>query len=379
MIVVVGSLAAGALYVGTQDQRSAENARRMQQSFSVAEQGAFAQVRAWNNNWANLATYPTTASTPYPTSSNTVSIAQTTVAGIGAYNGTIYHIGSTQYLLDVTGLDPLSLAGNPAGGGARKRVGLLVRALPAAPTVAAAYVTRGGSGHLRGGYTVDGDDTAPPSWTGCPPSITPISGFVTNDTSAWISSKYNLSGVDGGPPAYKQDPSITEAKMDTIGNTSMTYDDLVAQATITLGGGSYTPAPVISGTTCVTSNTNNWGSPYAPTGPCASYFPIVHITGDLVVRGTSGVTGGQGILLVDGSVKAFNFRFDGMVIIKGSIDSTHFFRVDGAVQEKNRNETLNQDVWDVQFVYSSCALGKVFEKLGGGVSLLRSRSWAELY
>jgi hypothetical protein len=99
-----------------------------------------------------------------------------------------------------------------------------------------------------------------------------------------------------------------------------------------------------------------------------------------VVRGTSGVTGGQGILLIDGSVKAFNFRFDGMVIIRGSIDSTHFFRVDGAVQEKNQNNTLNQDVWDVQFVYSTCALAKVFAQIpGGGVTQLRSRSWAELY
>jgi type II secretory pathway pseudopilin PulG len=247
MIVVVGGLAAGALYVGTQDQRSAENTRRMQQSFSVAEQGAFAQLRGWNNNWSTLATYPTTGSTAYPTAGNTAAISQTTVAGLGAYTGTVYHIGTTQYLVDITGLDPLSQAGNPAGGGARKRVGLLVRALPGTPTVAAAYTTRGGSGHLRGGYTVDGDDTAPPNWSSCPTLQSPVSGFATNDTSAWKSGSYNLSGVDGGPPAYKQDASLTPAKMDTIGNTGITYDNLVAMSTITLGGGSYTPAPVTRG------------------------------------------------------------------------------------------------------------------------------------
>lgn len=376
MLVIVGALVAGALFIGTQDQRSSENTRRLQQSFGIADQGAFAQVRNWNNGWSALATYPTTASTAYPTAGTTATIAQTAIAGLGSYSGTIYHLGTAQYLVDITGGDTASRSGAIRGGGARQRIGLLVRAVPSTPLVPASFTTQGsGTGVLRGGYTVDGTDTPPPGWSSCGAAQPSIPGMVTSDTTKWT----GLSKVTGGPPAYTQDPTVTAAKLDTIGNTGITYAQLSAMASITLAGGSYLPAPVISGSTCVTANTLNWGAPYAPTGPCGYYMPIVHITGDLVVRGTSGVTGGQGILLIDGNVKAFNFRWDGMVIVRGSIDSTHFFRVDGAVQEQNATNRNNQDVWDVQFVYSTCALQKVFAQIPNGVSALRSRSWAELY
>ncbi|HEY6156804.1 MAG TPA: PilX N-terminal domain-containing pilus assembly protein, partial [Gemmatimonadales bacterium] len=40
-LVVVGALVAGALFSGTQEQRVAENVRRTQASFGVAEQGIY--------------------------------------------------------------------------------------------------------------------------------------------------------------------------------------------------------------------------------------------------------------------------------------------------------------------------------------------------
>jgi len=45
-LVVGGALIAGALFAGTQEQRLGENARRLQQSFGVAEGGAYDFLRA---------------------------------------------------------------------------------------------------------------------------------------------------------------------------------------------------------------------------------------------------------------------------------------------------------------------------------------------
>src|SRR5438105_10227508 len=47
-LVVVGALIAGALFSGTQEQRVAENVRRTQASFGVAEQGIYDIIRNWS-------------------------------------------------------------------------------------------------------------------------------------------------------------------------------------------------------------------------------------------------------------------------------------------------------------------------------------------
>src|SRR5437868_12704100 len=46
-LVVVGALVAGALFSGTQEQRVAENMRRAQASFGVAEEGVYDIIRVW--------------------------------------------------------------------------------------------------------------------------------------------------------------------------------------------------------------------------------------------------------------------------------------------------------------------------------------------
>jgi hypothetical protein len=165
--------------------------------------------------------------------------------------------------------------------------------------------------------------------------------------------------------------------MDTIGNTGLTYAQLAAMATVTLPGGLRAPAPVSSGGVCTTSAVANWGDT-VQANPCGNYFPIVHITGNLSVHAGYG----QGILLVDGDATLLFFTWFGMVVIQGAlapqVDSTHFFRVTGGLQIKNKNNA-SQDVWDINAKYSSCALMKVFQQVPNGTSPLRSRGWAELY
>ena len=60
-LVIVGALVAGALFSGTQEQRVAENTRRVQASFGVAEEGVNSLIRVWPNSttvWNGMAGYP---------------------------------------------------------------------------------------------------------------------------------------------------------------------------------------------------------------------------------------------------------------------------------------------------------------------------------
>jgi hypothetical protein len=375
LLVLVGAIVAAGLFVGIQDQRAGDNTRRLQQSFGVAELGAFEQVRNWSSAWNSLGVYPAAGATS--------ALSQTAVGGIGSYGGTLFHLGSKQFLLDITGGDTRSRSGAFPGGGARQRVGLLVRSMPATPTVDAAYVVGGGLGKFRGGYRVTGADSTPPGWAGCVDQGD-VAGFASSDTSAYKQNGGTFSNVTGAAPDVIQGPAYSSASLDTIGNTGMTYAQMAAMATVTVPGGSYTlgpPMPVVAGGVCNTAIPSNWGSPLSPAGACGNYFPIIHVTGNLTVRGVSGTSQGQGILLVDGDVKAFNFTFDGMVVIRGIIDSTHFFKVWGGVQViNNNNSAFVSDTWDVMFAFSSCSLAKSLSLVGAsGASLLRSRSWAELY
>ncbi|HEV2670335.1 MAG TPA: pilus assembly PilX N-terminal domain-containing protein [Gemmatimonadales bacterium] len=364
VLVIVGAMVSGALFVATQDQRSAENHRRVQQAFGVTEEGVAEQVRNFQStSWKSLAMYPITNST--------ATISRTNIPGLGSYGGTVYRVTSSQWLLDVVGGDTLSRGGR----GARQRVGLLVRSIPSAPPLDATFATSGGSGGFRGGYKVSGVDVIPPGWTGCTTGSA-IPGFTTNDTSSFTGkSSKNILGT----PSWSQDTTLHKASMDTAGNSGISYSQLAAMASITLPGGTYAPAPVISGGVCNTTISTNWGSPLAPTGACADYFPIVHITGDLHVNGSYQ---GQGVLLVDGDATLLDFTFAGLVMIQGALaplpDSTHHFYLYGGMQVKNQNNAW-QDVWDIIANYSSCAMSKAFAQVPSGVSALRSRSWTALY
>ena len=375
LLILVGAVVAAGFFLGIQNERAGDNTRRLQQSFAVAELGAFEQIRSWNAGWNSIAVYPASGGSP--------SISQASVSGVGSYAGKLFHLNTSQYLIDITGGDTRSQSGDFPAGGARQRIGLLVRKFPSLAAVKAAYVNGGGVGKFRGGYRITGNDSTISGWTGCTDQGI-IPGFETSDTTAYKADGNSFSNVVGTPPVA-QNTALTPEALDTIGNTGLTYEDLVAMATLTLPGTSYTggpPMPVVSGTTCTTSVTSNWGSPLLPAGYCGTYYPIIHVTGDLRIDGTSATTTqGQGILLVDGNMKAFDFTFAGMVVIRGTLDSTHFFKVYGGVQVINKNHSaFKEDTWDVMFAYSSCALGKAFALAGpSGVSPLRSRSWAELY
>jgi len=379
-LVVVGALIAGALFSGTQEQRVAENVRRSQASFGVAEEGIYDIIRNWSD--------PTTKATyaglyPYPAvapSKSTWTIQQKTAASrTGSYNGTIMKLNDELYLIDMTGQDTMSLAGRIRGGGASQRMGLIARIRPLAVNIQAA-VTSGGTNLVAGNVNINGTDSVPTGWAGCPPKDSTKAGIRMQVGDSI--SKTGNARITGQPPVI-HDPTLKDSNFSVYGD--VTYDQLAAMATITLPGQNFANsiAPAVTNGACDYTVLTNWGSPTTPAAPCGNYFPIIHLTGPVsTINGQEG----QGMLLVDGSLDIQGgFQFYGITIVRGSVKTAggggspaHFW---GAIMVQDTvqfADTVNNFSGGATMLYSKCAIIKALDKTGTG-SMMRSRGWVQLF
>lgn len=377
-LVVVGALIAGALFSGTQEQRVAENVRRVQASFGVAEEGVYDIIRGWDVNKAKYAgLYPYPALAP---SKDTALVGKKTAASkTGSYSGTLFKLNDEMYLVDIGAQDTMSLAGRIRGGGAGQRVGLLTRIRPLQVNTNAA-LTSGGSNVVVGSASIDGNDHMPGGWSACPPLDSAKAGVRTQSDGNVSTSGHPT--ILGNPPVLK-DPTLADSSFSIYGD--MTYWQLAAQANITMPAANFSNSigPVTTNGACDYSVQTNWGSPTTPTGVCGSYFPIIHITGDgAVINGQEG----QGILLIDGGLSIQGgFQFFGVTIIKGSLKTSggggnpaHFW---GSVMVQDTvafTDTVNNISGAANLLYSKCAIVKALNKTGVG-TMLRSRGWTQLY
>src|SRR5438132_6984606 len=113
-LVVVGALIAGALFSGTQEQRVAENVRRSQASFGVAEEGIYDIIRTWDsigvggvqNKVRYAALYPYPA---YPAAKDTAKYGwDTAKSRTGSYSGSVMKLTAALYLIDMSARDTMS-------------------------------------------------------------------------------------------------------------------------------------------------------------------------------------------------------------------------------------------------------------------------------
>src|SRR5438046_2340243 len=141
---------------------------------------------------------------------------------------------------------------------------------------------------------------------------------------------------------------------------SSNYQSLAASANLTYAGGTLLTGvqPLIVGGVCqANAIPANWGEPNhaTPAGACDTYFPIIHVLGDLKV--TTGR--GQGILLVDGDLTlSGNFQFDGAVIARGGLKmSGTGNKIVGATMAASVSVDDNVGLsGNTSLLYSSCAL-----------------------
>lgn len=364
-LVVVGALVAGAFFAGTQEQRVGENQRRVMTSFGIAEAGAQERMLLWD---------PTTQNRikQYPESSVTIA---TTVApgGTGSYNGTWYRMGPNIFLIDVTGQDASTLSGaNAPGGGARQRVGMIARIAPIEFGIKASLTTQGGVS-VGGNAEIDGADQIPTGWASCDPPGPAQAGVRKNSGTV---DTTGAGTVYGNPPVVN-DPSINSSTFTTFGGS--TYAQLAARANIVMGGGNINTNPSFVGTACNRNDPYNWGDPHNPSSACGNYFPIIHVTGSMMINNTQG----QGILLVDGDLTVNgSWDFYGIVIIQGDLKTAgggtadaHFWggvmarNADLSTQNLNGHATLN---------FSSCSILAALQAQSM-ISPMRQRGWAQLF
>ena len=359
--VVVGVMAAGAVFVGIQEQRMGEGVRRLGKSAGVAEGGTVETLQGWNwstNN--NIRLYPL----------DSVQIANSASPnGVGVYRATSYRLTPQMYLLDVTARDSTSYSGIVPDNGARGRIGMLARIVPLNVTVKGALTVGGPVVFGGGNVYVQGQDNVPPGWTTCGAPDTALAGVVARRPG----DVTNSAGQVTGNPNVLIDPTMDSTWFTMFGTT--TYAQLAAVASITLPGGSYSPAPSVVGGVCE-NTTTNWGDGNTPSNPCGNRFPIIHLTSDATVLNGQG----QGIILADGNLTfGGTFTFYGIIIVKGGFSTLAGGspKVYGALMAQSINLATTAFAGDAVINYSKCALLKTKDATGIPAQL-RSRNWIEL-
>jgi hypothetical protein len=371
-IVVTGALVAGAMFVGTQEQRVAENSRRVEASFGVAETAVYEIIGMWPES---VGSFNAMGRYPGANSTRTWTLVQTRT-NTGKYSGTLYKLSSSVYLVDMTGQDNQSLTGAIVGGGARQRVGVLTRVRTLKVPLSTAITAQGTNISVGGQGAIDGTDEVPnATWTHCPLPDTTAAGVRISPSD----SVPNQSNVTGSPPV-ETDSAIADSTFEKFGD--VTYAELAARANVVLNsGGSIRTRPVEVGGVCDKVIVTNWGDGINRAGPCGSYFPIIHLrgAGETTLNGDQG----QGILLVDGNLRIQgSYEFFGVVIIQGYLTTfgggsseAHFW---GSVMVKNPTNHTISIGGRASLEYSKCALVQVLNATAPG-ALMRSRSFAALY
>jgi len=374
-LVVVGALVAGALFAGTQEARTAENNRRLQKAFGVAESGVNELIAGWDASVRNVGKM-------YPTDSQTVPDALepgTIPNHTGAFAGNIYKLNGELYLVDISGRDSQSIKSTQKSASARQRIGGLLRIRTVNFGIGGALTTRGDV-KLAGNAAVDGRDHIPTEWgaANCDTTgDTTKAGIRTPDST-------QVTGAAGhtyGTPAVKQDTTVKSSTFSQFGDIN--YAELASMATIVLSGNNYKPQPSFNADgSCNKNDQVNWGDGMNRASNCGNYFPIVRLADSGSSTTLNGVQG-QGILLVDGDLAIQgSFQYYGLVLIRGALKTAgggstdaHFW---GAVMAADVDLNLTSLTGNATLNYSKCAITEALNRTGA-VSLARSRSWIQLF
>jgi hypothetical protein len=227
------------------------------------------------------------------------------------------------------------------------------------------------SAYVTGTADVIGLDTVPANWVGSYCN-------VKDDDKPAISIPDIADYDEAGHPTVTGYPAGVLEDSDTIGFFdfgSITYDEMAAAADHKLPGGQImdgsNPSPSLNGDgSCNTSDPMNWGDPTAVGLPCSDWFPIIHVSGDLILQANNW---GQGILLVDGDLTAAGgFKFFGPVIVKGTLVSAGKFTFYGGVRARATDLSAGTSY----IYYSNCVLERAISNtMAARPTRLAERPW----
>jgi hypothetical protein len=252
---------------------------------------------------------------------------------------------------------------------AQRQVSMLVK-LSSPSIVPAGVMTARGTVDLSGSMTIDGTNTTPPGWSGC--SASPNTFGLTHNpaTPPSVNKSVRLTGGISADSRAADDNTYT-----VFGDE--TWNSLVAKANVRVSSGSATASPIATNGTCNTAASNNWGEPRRVSGSitsCANYFPIIYSSGNLTASGR-----GQGVLIVNGSLKMINFEFVGLVLVRDHIENGGGSGLlHGAVMIRSVNNQTSRLNANHTFRYSRCGLDQALSSLSTPARP-KERAWTNIY
>jgi hypothetical protein len=359
-IVIIGVLMGSVLFVSTQDYRVGSNTMRTARATAAAELGLNRLPVDWNlADNTRLKTGDTLKKAYTAPGGATATVIVTRLDGPFFWAVSEGYAGSL---------------GSQAS--ARRRYGTLYRLNMPNMNFMGAITTQGNT-TINGNVTVNGNDAAPAGWSGCGAGQNVAGAAISPTTTATVNGSVTVNGN----PAVLTTPAASDSNT-YFNYGSSNYQSLAASANLTYPGGTLLTGvqPLIVGGVCQASLTPaNWGEPNhtSPAGACDTYFPIIHVLGDLKV--TTGR--GQGILLVDGNVTiAGNFTFDGAVIARGGLKmSGTGNKIVGATMAAS--VTVSDSValsGNTSLLYSSCALQSALSASAYPAQAMQ-RAWVDMY
>ena len=363
-VVLLGVVIAGVFFGSSQEERMGRNQIHQEAAFAGAEQGLASVLASWGGPKESLMPIGATVMRTFNEHDDvTIATALTRLTS------------STYWVASEARVGPAD--------GARRAIGVLLRlAIPDPGRIAALgirlppEVTT--SPLLGAEVRIDGADAPPAGWDDCSEG-TPAAGLVASDTTALSSAGGDCRAtgcLDGSPPLML-DPLIGDSAGFPFGAAE--WNRLVSAATTLLPGGivvgnSERPLePRVRDGQCDTSVDHNWGDP-ARTTPCARYFPVVHIAGDLHLVGGAG----QGTLLVDGDLTiAGGAKFVGAVFVRGALRTgVGGAQIIGMTRVGGASESPSVLFTGADFGFSRCAVQAALAATAPPEIL--SRSWIEL-
>ena len=301
-VVLVSVLVAGALFVATEELRAGRGDGADQRALAAAEWALQRAILTWDAR-RNI-TQP-------------VGRTDTLMTEYAAPNDTLVVLATRLQRRSVWITATATRGGDGPGIPARHTVGASLR-LVDTPFPPPAALTSGGAVLVDGGV-VDGRAAGPSgdSTTTCTASAS-AAGIRVPDVSRVtcpLCATSPGSGVFGLPPIDSSGvPDSTYAAV-----VDATIASLVRRASIDLPGGTMAPRPTVANALCDLTDPFNWGDP-GGTSPCVNWLPVVHMRGSVVLSAGSA---GQGILVVDGSVRVEGgARFVGVVLARGEVTVT---------------------------------------------------------
>jgi hypothetical protein len=369
-IVLIAAIISGAFFASTQEFRSGRNMLVEQRALAVSEFGLNSEIAAWNPA-RNL---------PGGLAVGGVDSLPVYVAAGDSANVSITRLNPSSFLVVSTGRANIP---QPMLRSARKTSAFVRLAYPDIEPKGA--ITTRGNLTVQGSARVDGTNQIPTGWGNCAGYPTdPVPGVYASLTST-VEEKGagDITTDPSVPPIVKEEFAGKEENYVNFGSETWTTLANNADIRIAAGAGNDFTSnvlPVGTDTTCVAGDTN-WGEPWRTSSSikgCFNRFPIIYSEGDLHLKGN---TRGQGVLLVNGTLKLNGgFEFYGLVIVRDEIEKLNgTAMIMGAVLV--RNATIGDPSWlggNQDTFYSKCA---VENALRGSAILVRAkdRSWAQLY